>query len=82
MFAILWVFVESRKERSMSNVDQIKAAINALPKRDYIQLRQWFSEMDWQLWDQQIQGDSDAGMLDFLIKEALDEKENGSLKEL
>jgi len=66
----------------MSNVDQIKAAINALPKRDYIQLRQWFSEMDWQLWDQQIQGDSDAGMLDFLIKEALDEKENGSLKEL
>ena len=82
MFAILWVFVESRKERSMSNVDQIKAAINALPKRDYIQLRQWFSEMDWQLWGQQIQGDSDAGMLDFLIKEALDEKENGSLKEL
>ena len=82
MFAILWVFVESRKERSMSNVDQIKAAINALPKRDYIQLRQWFSEMDWQLWDQQILGDSDAGTLDFLIKEALDEKENGSLKEL
>ena len=66
----------------MSNVDQIKAAINALPKPEYIQLRQWFSEMDWQLWDQQIQGDSDAGMLDFLIKEALDEKENGSLKEL
>jgi len=66
----------------MSNVDQIKAAINALPKRDYIQLRQWFSEMDWQLWDQQILGDSDAGTLDFLIKEALDEKENGSLKEL
>ena len=82
MFAILWVFVESRKERSMSNVDQIKAAINALPKRDYIQLRQWFSEMDWQLWDQQIQEDSDAGTLDFLIKEGLDEKENGSLREL
>ena len=66
----------------MSNVDQIKAAINALPKLEYTQLRQWFSEKDWQLWDQQIQGDSDAGMLDFLIKEALDEKENGSLKEL
>jgi hypothetical protein len=66
----------------MSNVDQIKAAINALPKLEYIQLRQWFSEMDWQLWDQQIQEGSDAGTLDFLIKEALDEKENGSLKEL
>ena len=45
----------------MSNVDQIKAAINALPKLEYIQLRQWFSEMDWQLWDQQIQEGSDAG---------------------
>jgi hypothetical protein len=66
----------------MSNVDQIKAAINALPKLEYIQLRQWFLEMDWQLWDQQIQEGSDAGTLDFLIKEALDEKENGSLKEL
>jgi hypothetical protein len=66
----------------MSNVDQIKAAINALPKLEYIQLRQWFSEKDWQLWDQQIQEDSNAGKLDFLIKEALDEKENGSLKEI
>ena len=66
----------------MSNVDQIKAAINALPKLEYIQLRQWFSEMDWQLWDQQIQEDADAGTLDFLIKDSLDEKENGSLKEL
>ncbi len=66
----------------MSSVDQIKAAINALPKPEYNQLREWFSEMDWQLWDQQISSDSEEGKLNFLIEEAQDEKKNGSLKEL
>lgn len=65
----------------MSNGDQIKAAINTLPKLVYIQPRLWFSEKDWQLWDQQIQADFEGGKLDLLIKKTLDEKENGSLKE-
>jgi hypothetical protein len=66
----------------MSKVDEIKDAIEALPKEDYTQLRQWFSEKDWQKWDKQIETDSEAGELDFLIKEAIEEKENGKLKEL
>lgn len=33
-------------------------------------------------WDKQIKSDSDSGKLDFLINEALDEKEKGNLKEL
>ena len=66
----------------MSNVDEIKDAIEALPQEDYTQLRQWFSEKDWQKWDKQIETDSEAGKLDFLIKETLNEKENGKLKEL
>jgi hypothetical protein len=65
---------ESGKEISMSKVDEIKAAIEALPEGDYAQLRQWFSEKDWQKWDRQIEIDSDSGKLDFLIKEALNEK--------
>jgi len=66
----------------MSKVDEIKAAIEALPEEDYAQLRQWFSEKDWQKWDRQIEIDSDSGRLDFLIKEALDEKGKGKLKKL
>ncbi|MGR3303546.1 MAG: hypothetical protein ACUZ8I_13715 [Candidatus Scalindua sp.] len=66
----------------MSKVNEIKDAIETLPNEDYTQLRQWFSEKDWQKWDKQIETDSEAGELDFLIKEALDEKENGKLKEL
>ncbi|GJL61544.1 hypothetical protein [Candidatus Nitrospira salsa] len=48
----------------MSNGDQIKAAINTLPKLVYIQPRLWLSEKDWQLWDQQIQADFEGGKLD------------------
>ena len=76
------IISRNSKESSMSKVDEIKDAIEALPQEDYTQLRQWFSERDWQKWDKQIETDSEAGKLDFLIKEALDEKESGTLKEL
>ena len=66
----------------MSKVDKIKDAIEALPQEDYTQLRQWFTERDWQKQDKQVETDSEAGKLDFLIKEAIDEKEGGTLKEL
>lgn len=66
----------------MSNVNQIKAAIEALPEEEYAQLRQWFSERDWRKWDEQIEADSESGRLDFLIQEALDEKAKGNLRDL
>ena len=66
----------------MSKVDEIKAAIEALPHEEYAQLRRWFSEKEWEEWDQQIDADSESGKLDFLVKEALDEKAKGRLKEL
>ncbi len=66
----------------MSTISEIKEAIETLPEEDYIQLRQWFSEKDWEKWDRQILSDSEAGKLDFLIKEALEEKSKGKLKEL
>lgn len=66
----------------MSSVEEIKAAIEALPEADYVQLRQWLSERDWEKWDRQIETDSKSGELDFLIVEALDEKAEGTLTEL
>ncbi|NPV29516.1 hypothetical protein [Thermodesulfitimonas autotrophica] len=65
----------------MFNVAEIKAAIEKLPESDFVQLRKWFWEKDWQKWDRQIEVDSDAGKLDFLIEEAFDEKSKGQLKE-
>lgn len=66
----------------MSRIAKIQQEILDLPQADYAQLRQWFSELDWGRWDRQIESDSDAGRLDFLITEALEEKEKGTLKEL
>lgn len=66
----------------MLQVAELKAAIEYLPEKDFVQLRQWFSEKDWQKWDRQIEVNSESGKLDFLIKEAFDEKNKRQLKDL
>jgi len=66
----------------MSRVEEIKQAIDTLPEEEYIQLRQWFSEKDWQKWDRQIAADTESGKLDFLLKEALEAKSKNKLREL
>lgn len=66
----------------MSRLLEIQQEILALPADEYKQLRQWFSELDWKKWDQEIEADSEAGKLDFLIAEAQDEKDKGTLKDL
>jgi len=67
---------------NVAKVEEIQVAIESLPYQEYVRLRQWFSERDWQKWDRQIEADSESGKLDFLIEEALDEKNQGMLKEL
>jgi len=64
----------------MIKVQEIQAAIESLPRREYVRLRQWFSNRDWEQWDEQIAADSASGKLDFLVREALDEKTKGRLK--
>jgi hypothetical protein len=67
---------------NMAQIDALKNAIKALPNADYVQLRQWFWEKDWQEWDKQIEKDSANGKLDFLVREALDERSKGKLRNL
>jgi len=71
-----------RKEHKMSKVEQIKVAIESLPDKDFVKLRKWFSEKDWEKWDRQIEEDSKDGKLDFLTREAFKEKQEGKLKDL
>ena len=66
----------------MSNITQIQNTILSLSETDYRQLRQWFSELDWKNWDQQIEADSNNKKLDFLIAEAFEAKKKGNLKKL
>jgi hypothetical protein len=66
----------------MFTVEEIKSAINSLPGNDYVRLRNWILEKDWEIWDKKIKKDSKEGRLDFLINEALEAKEKGNLLDL
>ena len=66
----------------MTTVDEIKSAIDSLPEDKFAQLRKWFSEKDWERWDNEIEKDAESGKLDFLVKEAKRDKKEGKLEEL
>ena len=66
----------------MSTIAEIQQAIMSLPKSDYAQLRSWFDEYDWGEWDRQVESDSDAGKLDFLVAQAAEAKRQDMLKDL
>ncbi|HHT9126592.1 MAG TPA: hypothetical protein ACFYD6_12375 [Candidatus Brocadiia bacterium] len=64
----------------MSKVEEIKSAIESLSEEEYVRLRRWFCEKDWEKWERAIQEDSNSGKIDFLIQEALKEKKSGKLE--
>ena len=66
----------------MSKIDQLTAEIEKLPDEDRAEIFRWLSEKDWENWDRQIETDSRAGKLDFLVREAREEKAKGTLKDL
>ena len=66
----------------MADITALQKAVLALPDDDYARFRLWFSELDWEKWDRQIEEDSEKGKLDHLIAEALEAKEKGTLREL
>ncbi len=66
----------------MSSVAEIQEAILSLPVEEYMQLRQWFTDLEWARWDEEIEADDAAGKLDSLVAEAMEAKENGTLQEL
>jgi hypothetical protein len=66
----------------MKSIEEIQTEIEALPHQEYMKLVHWFTERDWQSWDHELQRDSKAGKLDFLIEEAMAQKKNNSLGEM
>jgi len=68
--------------KAMSKVEKLKTEIEGLPKEEFTELVRWLSEKEWERWDKEIEADSEAGRLDFLVREALDEKAKSTLKDL
>jgi hypothetical protein len=67
---------------SMTKVEELVRAVASLTAEEYDEFRHWFLESDWAKWDKQIEEDSRAGKLDFLVREALEAKKAGKLPEL
>ena len=63
-------------------LEQIIFSIESLSSDEFVKLRDWIIERDWEKWDRQIEEDSKTGKLDFLTKDALTEKKQGKLQEL
>ncbi len=66
----------------MSKMEKLKSEIESLPKEEFTELVRWLSEKEWESWDKEIEADSATGKLDFLVREALDEKAKKTLKDL
>jgi hypothetical protein len=71
-----------KKGDLMSKIDELKADIERLPGEEVAELFRWLSEKDWGSWDREIEADSKTGKLDFLVREALEEKAKGTLREI
>lgn len=61
----------------MSKLEQIETDILALSAKDFEALKQWFADLDYQHWDQQIEEDIANGRLDAFAQEALAEFQAG-----
>lgn len=64
----------------MTTVLEIERAIEQLPRDQFSVIHDWIVEKDWQSWDVQIERDSAAGKLDFLVKEALQDAKSGNTR--
>ena len=64
----------------MTKLEKVLVDIESLSADEFSQLRDWVIERDWEKWDKEIQEDAEAGKLEFLRKEAREEKNSDSLK--
>ena len=65
----------------MSTVEELEAAVQRLSPEDRAAFRAWFAEFDADEWDRQIEADVAAGRLDWLVREALTDRQAGRCTE-
>ncbi len=66
----------------MSTVEQIESAILDLPPEQFQLLLEWFLDLDYQRWDEQLEKDITEGKLDALAEEAIAEFAAGQYREI
>jgi len=66
----------------MSEVEELETRVRNLPKEEFTKFRDWFFELENDLWDNQIQSDFRAGKFNKLIEKARKEFIQGEAREL
>ena len=66
----------------MSTLEQIETAILTLPSDEFQRLRQWFFDVDYRRWDEQLEQDIAEGKLEALAEEAIAEFKAGHCREI
>lgn len=61
----------------MSAIEELEAAVQRLSPEDRAAFRAWYAEFDASEWDRQVEADVAAGRLDWLIDEALADRQAG-----
>lgn len=61
----------------MLTLEQIESAILQLPPDELQKLLEWFSDLDYQHWDEQLEKDIADGKLEALAQEAIADYEAG-----
>ena len=68
--------------RNVSNVEQIKHAIEGLTEEEFAQTGKWLPEKNRERWDRQLQEDAEKGEIDFLVQQAQLAEEQNTLDTL
>jgi hypothetical protein len=66
----------------VSEIEELETRVRQLPRGDFTKFRDWFLQLDDDLWDAQIQSDFQAGKFSRLIDNARDEFVRGKVREL
>jgi hypothetical protein len=66
----------------MQTLEEIERAIRRLSPDELAAFRMWFAEFDAEVWDQQIERDTQNGRLDQLAFEALADLRDGRCTEM
>ncbi|MDD1649501.1 MAG: hypothetical protein LUO80_03800 [Methylococcaceae bacterium] len=66
----------------MIQIELLEQQIAELDDDSFLKLREWFIEFDQVRWDNNLEADSNAGKLDFLINAALSEHQAGKTRDL
>jgi hypothetical protein len=66
----------------MTSVEILEEQIAELDSASFAKLRDWLIEFDQSRWNKQIEADSNAGKLDFLVNAALAEHQAGKTRDL